>query len=132
MHRTGTGGDIIGIADAQHLTAGDTGVAGHHRDADGQADIAQALTQDRAQKHSQDQHGHSHHGIHDTHDEGIHHTACHAGDQAQCHADDAGNDHSHDTDRKGDAGTIDDAAQNITAIGVGASQCSAEQPFRTL
>ena len=67
-----TGGDIIGIADAQHLTAGDTGVAGHHRDADGQADIAQALTQDRAQKHSQDQHGHSHHSIHDTHDEGIH------------------------------------------------------------
>lgn len=58
--------------------------------------------------------------IHDTHDEGIHHAACHAGDQAQCHADDAGNDHGHDTDRKGDAGTIDDAAQNITTIGVGA------------
>ena len=118
-HRAG-GQYVVHLADRQNLPAHQARRDRPAEDADGEHGIENAGSQQRNHHDDHNQPGKGHHHIDQAHDDPVGRAAVVAGDRAEHDRDALGDDHSDQSDAQRHATAIDQPAQDIASIRVGA------------
>ena len=110
--------DELRVLEHQHLAAHQLGVAHPPHQPQGDEQVDQSLAQDGHDGDDQNGEGEGHHDIGDAHEQAVQEAAVVAGQQSDHAAHQKGNHHAQHADEQIDAGTPDDAGEDVATVEV--------------